>query len=461
MQSPSMKSFLAILTVITVAIIACLGHPVIAAATLLTVDIFLRSADPRGALQMPTLSATEIGLAVIRAFAKEVPAARLLGSDFRTGQAGGNGEKAPLKYNKTQIAHIAALPTAEAITSTYAVTGNNARNLLSDIPVLVDQRYGTRLYWENLYAIQDDKFAYERVIGGAGYALAKTFIDSLLAKARSEYFSQSSTFATADSDVDMLIDITGDMNGVGAYPKGRVMIVNTPVANALAAHDRMVSREFAGQQQGGDGIRVWRNTNGFGIIQEYPDFPSNNSTALTSVTVEADDDLFTKAAHGLVTGQRVCVTAITGGTGVTAGSYYFVIRVSATTFKLASTLALAIAGTGIDISLDGSSATITPAENLTGFATDFTGIQFLAGPEDHTGQNEMAAALGIPIIVGIENVTDPDSMITMSMVKWQSAENANINFMPVLLWGSVAGRQAGSNAIGAYTDYGGHLLRSA
>lgn len=89
---------------------------------------------------------------------------------------------------------------------------------------------------------------------------------------------------------------------------------------------------------------------------------STNAVALVNTavggtwTVEADDDVFTAgSAHGLSVGDRVKVTAMTNGTGVTAGSTYFVISVpSTTTAKLSATRG----GTSLAITLDGTSGTI-------------------------------------------------------------------------------------------------------
>jgi hypothetical protein len=49
----------------------------------------------------------------------------------------------------------------------------------------------------------------------------------------------------------------------------------------------------------------------------------------------------------------------------------------------------------------------------------------------------------------------------MSAVKFQDPSTGDLTFMPVLLWGKVAGRQGGTNAIGYATDNGGLLVRTA
>lgn len=78
------------------------------------------------------------------------------------------------------------------------------------------------------------------------------------------------------------------------------------------------------------------------------------------------------------TGQAVLYTAASGAmTGLTHNTTYYLIRVSNTTFSLASTLALAQAGTAIALSSDGT-GTQTFTLTLTARAADETG-----GEENH------------------------------------------------------------------------------
>lgn len=77
--------------------------------------------------------------------------------------------------------------------------------------------------------------------------------------------------------------------------------------------------------------------------------------AASAVTVAADT--FTTAANAekWLTGTPVVLTTSgTAPTGLTAGSTYYVIRISNVAIKLASTLANAVAGTGIDITGQGT-----------------------------------------------------------------------------------------------------------
>lgn len=86
-------------------------------------------------------------------------------------------------------------------------------------------------------------------------------------------------------------------------------------------------------------------------------FAAVNGPALSNAgnaAIAATDLITTSNNHGLVVGNRIKITAITGGAGLTAGNTYFVVApVTATTFKLSSTLN----GAAIDITSDSSAFT--------------------------------------------------------------------------------------------------------
>lgn len=85
---------------------------------------------------------------------------------------------------------------------------------------------------------------------------------------------------------------------------------------------------------------------------------------ITCINLSIDDtaideatDIFTSTAHGLVTGDVVRVSEDnTLPDGLTDATNYYVIRLTANTFKLAETLADALAGTAIDLVDDGTGA---------------------------------------------------------------------------------------------------------
>lgn len=106
-------------------------------------------------------------------------------------------------------------------------------------------------------------------------------------------------------------------------------------------------------------------------------------TAFT-FTAEADDDLVTKVAHTLQTGDGPVFVANSGGalpTGLAAATGYYVVKADADTLKLATTRANAFAGVTIDITGDGTgtqtmsstAATRRPAVIASGVNTDADG----------------------------------------------------------------------------------------
>lgn len=73
-----------------------------------------------------------------------------------------------------------------------------------------------------------------------------------------------------------------------------------------------------------------------------------------AATGVASSDIVTASGSAYANGDRVYFTAITGGTGLTAGTIYFVRDVAGATFKLAATLG----GAAINFTTDISAATL-------------------------------------------------------------------------------------------------------
>lgn len=132
------------------------------------------------------------------------------------------------------------------------------------------------------------------------------------------------------------------------------------------------------------------------------------STVLTGITGTASTDLLTKTAHGLSTGDPFIPTFSTGFTGLTSGRRYYAIKISADTFKAAATLALALAGTAIDITADGTSASVAIATPLATSPCYITSGQVAARVEGNA----------FPAYVGFKNSNgnpDPRTPVTLSM----------------------------------------------
>lgn len=82
--------------------------------------------------------------------------------------------------------------------------------------------------------------------------------------------------------------------------------------------------------------------------------PASTDAAVTGVTAAASTDLVSKGAHGLLVGDPIYFTTLTGGTGLTTTDIYYVIADGYTSndFKVSTTPT----GTAVDITVDYSTA---------------------------------------------------------------------------------------------------------
>lgn len=93
-----------------------------------------------------------------------------------------------------------------------------------------------------------------------------------------------------------------------------------------------------------------------------PDPLGAGSTITLTTSAAADDIIDTTTAHGFVAGQAVTFPTLTGGTGLTAGTTYYVIATSlaAQTFQVAATPG----GAAINFSADITAGTVRRAATL-------------------------------------------------------------------------------------------------
>ena len=93
-----------------------------------------------------------------------------------------------------------------------------------------------------------------------------------------------------------------------------------------------------------------RSTASQTISVEVEDFSQKGSAVtLSNGTSVSSNTLTSGTAHNLNTGDRIEFTHVTGLSGVATGKQYWVIKVAATTFKVASTHTNATAGTALTV----------------------------------------------------------------------------------------------------------------
>ena len=400
---------------------------------------------------MPTLTSTRILQKTLKAYRTLFPFINKFNTDFTSEQ---------LVLGQTAIAHIRSLPTAANYDATtgYANGATSARTLLTDLPLVVDSHKHVPVYLDHVDAISDEKDSLTGTLEDQAYVLGKTMIDSVTAKATSGNLSYSTTAATADSDLDVIEALTTQLNGNGAAPRGRIGIVNSAVAQALALDTRIASKDYYGQLTGAGGLRMFTGIGGFEAIYEYPGLSANNRT--TATFTAATTDIVTATAHGYVTGDRVRLTNSGGAlpAGLAAATDYYVIRLTADTFKLAASDALATAGTAVDITGTGTGThSIVGYENVTGLFFNSEAIALYTGLPKQS--HDIAAAMGIPQTVKMETLPDPINGFALAHLCWMQTGTVDLYSTVSALWGSAMGRQAG--AANALTDRSAVLLRSA
>lgn len=164
---------------------------------------------------------------------------------------------------------------------------------------------------------------------------------------------------------------TGQFNSTGSNHPGSVGVGGSnPVVNEwdwqLARHMEQIARDIersfiVGKFDNPATNATPRKTRG--IMEATATNVANKGTLVGSATIEADNETFTLAAHGLVAGDAVVVSSLSGGAvGVLKENTLYYVRsdVAANTF----TLATKPGGAAIAFSTDGGAA-VTKAAALT------------------------------------------------------------------------------------------------
>lgn len=216
-----------------------------------------------------TLSASIILADVLDAFKVRFPMFRNMTTDFSSAGA---------DLSQSVIARIRSLPTVRDYDATngYQANAANANDLVTDVPVTINRHKHVPVKVDYIDSISTRRDIYSEVIADLAYSLGKEAFDYILSLVVDANFSQFSEFALADSDKDMLDNVTKDMNGVGARPDRRVGIVNSDVYNYLEADARIASGDYHGQKRLGNAYGQLSNVAGFQTIYEYPSLPANS-----------------------------------------------------------------------------------------------------------------------------------------------------------------------------------------
>jgi hypothetical protein len=206
-----------------------------------------------------------------------------------------------------------------------------------------------------------------------GEALAFDILADIFSGIRAADFTSTTIDAVtaANFDEDEVADLRKICSDEFWPEGGRSLILNPAYGCNLLKQPQIIDASMRGD--GGRGFRdgVIGNILGFDVV-ETAGLNSNNGTAISSITGEADTEVVTATAHGFAVGDRVLFPTLTGGSGLTAATtpYYVKTVPSADTFTVSATVGGATAGFTTDIT-DGS---VRLYENIGGIATTKSGL---------------------------------------------------------------------------------------
>lgn len=101
----------------------------------------------------------------------------------------------------------------------------------------------------------------------------------------------------------------------------------------------------------------WNTTTRMEKVEKRRHVAGTSGVALTGVACANTGDLFTKNAHGLLTGQPAALASFSAG--ISAGTYY-IIKIDADSFKVAISPNNAYNGIAAAVSADGTGGVVTP-----------------------------------------------------------------------------------------------------
>jgi len=267
------KSVFALVALLLALVMGAVTRDWVTALSVLILAAFTHASyhAPRGALRI-TLSVPELSMLIFDAFKTLTPEL------FGEGGFALDVSSKTAVLGDTITSHIGAVP----VPADYdQVTGfengiQDATNLAQDVPVTLQffKHVPIRIKWLSQLS---SKIDLTRFVMNQGYALRKLIIDTALAQVTAANFTHQYATDPANVSLDTVEYLRGKLNGQKASPFGRFGIVNTKVAGALQADQRVGSSLFYNQLNGDNPIRHYKNLAGFRNIYEYPDFPAGGN----------------------------------------------------------------------------------------------------------------------------------------------------------------------------------------
>lgn len=185
-------------------------------------------------------------------------------------------------------------------------------------------------------------------------------------------------------------------NVTGVFIRVRLKFPDSTANGSVEITTTSLGLENIDQSYTGDMDRAWvlpggsatvENTTAYTVQFTHPSAPGG-----MALTGEADTEVLTAAGSAFANDDIVVITALTGGTGLSSNTAYYVINVSGTSFQVANTAG----GSAVAFSADVTATSTINPSNVTGEAdTDIftvTGLSLsngeavvIVGPAGGTG----------------------------------------------------------------------------
>ncbi len=229
--------------------------------------------------------------------------------------------------------------------------------------LLIDKQKAFNVFLDDIDVAQQKPKLRGEITREAAYALSDT-ADTLIAAAMAAGVTAGNVLGSADEPIhptattayEYLVDLGVLLDEANVPSAGRWAAIPPWIEGLLLKDDRFVA--------GGGSNGEARLQNGvIGQAAGFTVLKSNNSpagaqAAVTLSTSAAADDIIDATAHGFAIDQEIEFATLTGGTGLTALTSYFVVATSfaANTFRVAATRG----GAAIDFSTDITAGTARP-----------------------------------------------------------------------------------------------------
>jgi hypothetical protein len=328
-----------------------------------------------------------------------------------------DGVARPALLNQPVKSRILGLPTVNAFGTGASNTTTTDVSVTLDTALEVHQQF---LYTEYMAT---DRNLLDEQAKPIAIAIAKKMMESARDQWVETNFPNTDTFHavtvasgwTRSNTVNVLAK-----NGakVGLPEMERFQALNADVYYALLDDTTIVAALNNPDNAGAIKSGRLPMVSDFGLAL-YPSVTVGAGASISITSADTATEIITcSAAHGLVTGQRVNLTIVSGLTGLTTATSYYVIYVAATTFKLATTAANAAAGTAINITADGTGSVI---DSRIGFAGTPDATIFLA----RALQNPSDVAPGLSFPGNSGYVINPENGFQVLVQQWiDTATNA-------------------------------------